>query len=232
MRRHAEPEVVYRSLDGWSGPRTRAPQRSRFDASWEKTWTLLMREASSLGARRVLILLDADATHFRLDGRLRAEAKLRSQAVVVVVDGRHGPIRLPCDRYDRWQDNIRAIALSLEALRSVDRYGVTRSSEQYRGWTALPPGSAPEAADPWRTVEEAAVFLMRIVDPRDATYEDGIDGAARSLLEDPEALSYLWREVVRRTHPDQGGDAKVMVRANRAKAFIDRSREAMVGGAR
>jgi len=226
MRRHAEPEVVYRSLDGWSGPRTRSPQRSRFDASWDATWKLLMREASSLGASRVLILLDADATHFRRDGQLRAEAKLHSQAVVVVVDGKHGPIRLPCDRYDRWQDNIRAIALSLEALRSVDRYGVTRSSEQYRGWTALPPGSAPEAADPWRTVEEAAVFLLRIVD------EDGIKGAVRCLLEDPGALSDVWREVVRRTHPDQGGDAAVMVRANRAKAFIDRSREAMAGGAR
>lgn len=227
MRRHAEPEVVYRSLDGWSGPRTRSPQRSRFDASWEKTWSLLMREASSLGARRLLILLDADATHFRLDGRLRAEAKLRSQAVVVVVDGRHGPIRLPCDRYDRWQDNIRAIALSLEALRSVDRYGVTRSSEQYRGWTALPPGSAPEAADPWRTVEEAAAFLIEVLNGTPP-----IDGDELALLEDPNYLASLWRDIVKKCHPDQGGDAKVMVRANRAKAFIDRSREAMAGGAR
>jgi hypothetical protein len=34
--------------------------------------------------------------------------------------------------------NVRAIALALEALRKVDRYGVTKRGEQYAGWKALP----------------------------------------------------------------------------------------------
>lgn len=30
----------------------------------------------------------------------------------------------PCDTFDDWQDNLRAIALSMEKLRGVERYGV------------------------------------------------------------------------------------------------------------
>jgi uncharacterized protein (DUF58 family) len=48
---------------------------------------------------------------------------------------------MPCDRYEDWKDNLRAIALSLEALRAVDRYGVTRGNEQYRGWTQIGNGN-------------------------------------------------------------------------------------------
>lgn len=40
-----------------------------------------------------------------------------------------------------WQHNVRAIALGLEALRRVDRYGITKRGEQYAGWKALPAGT-------------------------------------------------------------------------------------------
>lgn len=40
-----------------------------------------------------------------------------------------------------WQHNVRSIALGLEALRAVDRYGITKRGEQYAGFTgALPAG--------------------------------------------------------------------------------------------
>jgi hypothetical protein len=35
-----------------------------------------------------------------------------------------------------WQHNIRSIALGLEALRAVDRYGISRRGEQYAGFRA------------------------------------------------------------------------------------------------
>lgn len=41
------------------------------------------------------------------------------------------------DTYTTWQDNLRAIALGLEALRKVERYGITRGTEQYTGWKML-----------------------------------------------------------------------------------------------
>jgi hypothetical protein len=38
-----------------------------------------------------------------------------------------------------WQANVRAVTLTLEALRSIDRWGVSRRGQQYTGFLALPP---------------------------------------------------------------------------------------------
>ena len=40
------------------------------------------------------------------------------------------------DCCDFWQHNLRSIALGLEALRAVDRYGISRRGEQYAGFRA------------------------------------------------------------------------------------------------
>lgn len=55
-----------------------------------------------------------------------------------------------------WEDNLRAIALALEALRKVDRYGVTRRGEQYTGWKQLTAGdSGPSAERGRRLIADA-----------------------------------------------------------------------------
>lgn len=47
------------------------------------------------------------------------------------------------DACEDWRHNVRSIALGLEALRAVDRYGITRKGEQYAGFrAALTAGSA------------------------------------------------------------------------------------------
>lgn len=47
------------------------------------------------------------------------------------------------DACEFWQHNVRSIALGLEALRAVDRYGISRRGEQYAGFrAALTSGSA------------------------------------------------------------------------------------------
>jgi hypothetical protein len=38
-----------------------------------------------------------------------------------------------------WQDNLRAVALGLEALRRVERYGIAQRGEQYAGWRRADP---------------------------------------------------------------------------------------------
>lgn len=40
------------------------------------------------------------------------------------------------DVCDLWQHNVRSVALGLEALRAVDRYGISRRGEQYAGFRA------------------------------------------------------------------------------------------------
>lgn len=129
----------FRPIEQWPGKRTLSPSPSSFKASFTKTLDLLERELSFLNARNIVIQADCDPSEIRLDGMLRANARLRSNGIILSFDSKFGPLSYPADKFRSWEDNLRAIALCLEALRKVDRYGVTKHGEQYKGWDQLPP---------------------------------------------------------------------------------------------
>jgi hypothetical protein len=131
--------VTFRPLER---PIRQAGARSPFSASWTSTVALLAREIRMLRPREAIMQIDVRETDLRQDGMPRADRNARTPGVVLsLVKTRHGDdLRYEVGTFDRWQDNVRAIALSLEALRAVDRYGVTKRGEQYRGWRALPVG--------------------------------------------------------------------------------------------
>lgn len=104
----------------------------------------------------------------------------------------------------------RGIALSLEALRAVDRYGCTQGDRQYRGWAQLPPGEGyepPPAAD--MTVDQAAALLAK---------HSGITAGAIKM--DPAVRDIALKKAVGVLHPDRGGDAEEMMRVTRAAAVV------------
>lgn len=119
-------------------------RRSQFAASWPTTERLLLTEVAHLRGKDLVIEVDASEADIRLDGRLRASARPATPAVRVAFDSVHGPLTYATDVFATWQDNVRAIALGLEALRKVDRYGITKRGEQYAGWKALPSSAAGE----------------------------------------------------------------------------------------
>ena len=136
-----------------------------FRASWKDTLTLLEAELENLSAQNVVIEVDVVEGDLRIDGMLRANAKVESPGVRVAFDSAVGPLVYATDRYVRrwdgpsWQQNVRAIALGLQALRKVDRYGITKRGEQYAGFKALPSGrSVPPSHmttdDAWRVLAE------------------------------------------------------------------------------
>lgn len=136
-----------RPLGHWTDRETPNRQSTGvFRATWDSTLELLAYETEALGAELVVIQVDAEATDIRRDGMLKARARVGHPGAVVSFTSDHGPLRYAADRYEQrwsgampgWQANVRAVALALEALRAVDRYGVTRRGEQYRGWSALP----------------------------------------------------------------------------------------------
>lgn len=51
----------------------------------------------------------------------------------VMATREHGRAVFATDQYEKWEHNVRAIALTLEALRAVDRYGATQG-RQYAGF--------------------------------------------------------------------------------------------------
>lgn len=144
--------LVLRPLEGWPHQFTKGRRVAPFTASWSTTNVQLGAELRHLGATRdrpAVMQLAIDEAQFRRDGMPRADAKPTHPGVIVNIQSAQGTLSFPCDTFTRWPDNLRAIALALEALRKVDRYGVTQTGQQYRGWLAIdakPAGSAVEAA--------------------------------------------------------------------------------------
>lgn len=102
---------------------------------------LLERELDQLGAENGVIELAVRESDIRLDGWPYAHARPEHPGVIVSFDSKHGPLRYGTDAFPDWQENVRAIALGLEALRKVDRYGIGKRGEQYAGWKQLESGS-------------------------------------------------------------------------------------------
>lgn len=183
-------KIEYRPLSTWpSGPRTPAAERVRspFRASWDATIELLERELWTLGVgEHDVVVLEAGYTagDIRRDGLPRKDARQPTDpGIVVSFESTHGPLRYACDRYRTNADNLRAIALSLEALRAVDRWGVLKRGEQYVGNLALP------AVTPTRVDAEATIRRLGA-------------GPVITGLSPDEALKVLYRRAVRRLHPD------------------------------
>ncbi len=120
--------------------------RYTFKASWVDTLDLLRRELRHLDATDVVIGCGLREQDIRNDGWPRANAREPVHPGVEIsflspVSGQR--LVYASDTCERWEHNVRSIALGLEALRAVDRYGITRRGEQYAGFKALPAGAGP-----------------------------------------------------------------------------------------
>lgn len=135
-------------------------RRSAFDSTWSATLNLLFAEVRQLKGRDLVMELDVAERDIRIDGMVRANARPASPAVRIAFESMHGPLTYGTDAFDHWQDNVRAIALGLEALRKVDRYGITKRGEQYTGFKALGAGRAMPASH--MTTDEARETLIRL----------------------------------------------------------------------
>ncbi len=181
-------DVRFNPMASWPHGNT-FDRRSKwaFKASWSATLELLDKELRLLDAANVIIGVQLQPQHIRLDGWPRgnapepwhpgveisfdsaAIAKLdpvvrRGRALIIQAGGdaatarkRHHPdaggahadfvaiqaatdpakrLVYATDVCDFWQHNVRSIALGLEALRAVDRYGISRRGQQYAGFRA------------------------------------------------------------------------------------------------
>ncbi|MGA9770006.1 MAG: molecular chaperone DnaJ [Blastocatellia bacterium] len=195
-------KLKIRPIEGWPGDATRSRKHSPFRSGYKDTLDLLERELNMLHARNVVVQLAVRESEIAIDGNLKAYAKPEYPGVILAFEwwkptgksnergqalGKYTPLSFPCDQYTDWKDNLRAIALAMEALRKVDRYGVTRSGEQYKGWTPLP------ASGGLQSDEEAARTLARF---------GNSDATPDMLLKDANFAKQIYRAACRLTHPD------------------------------
>jgi hypothetical protein len=154
---------------------------------------LLARELRFLDARQIVLQAAFRERDIRLDGLPRANATPEHPGLILAFESRFGPLQYSTDEYRVWDENLRAIALSLEALRKVDRYGVSKRGEQYRGWRAITAGGE-DPAELITSREQAEDFLAEW------------DGD--------------WKRAARETHPDTGGDEARFRQVMRAKQLV------------
>lgn len=183
---------TFRRIERWPKEPTRTRRRAPFKAGYAATLTLLERELTHLKAQGVVIQTHMAANDIRNDGLPRSSARPSAPGVIVTFLAKGKPFSFPCDTYVDWEDNLRAVALSLEALRAVDRYGVTRGGEQYQGFKALP--APADAQSAFESAEAAASFLAQ--HSREF---------APPILTDPARRDAAYRDAAKRLHPDRGG---------------------------
>lgn len=185
----------------WAPRPDTSPRRSRwaFKATLGQTMTLLRREVAQLDGDNVLIGGEWRESQLRMDGGFRGGSPVvpAHPGIEVSFDSRVGRVVLATDVCVDWQHNLRSIALGLEALRAVDRYGCSSRGQQYAGFRALPSGTGGAGAPD--TMEAAKHVLVEIV--------GGDIRAIAGMRSD--AWQRVVREALRKTHPDTGGNATV-----------------------
>ena len=196
-------DVRFRTM---SDPKTHKSRKSAtFRATWDKTLDLVEYELNRIAARNIVIEAGFAMNQIRNDGWPYAKVRPTHPAVRLSFTSRGKPMAFPCDTFDSIDDNLRAIALTLESLRAIDRYGVSQDAEQYKGWMALP---APKTGP--MTREEAARFLV---------VHGNIHVSAHHT--DLEAVRKAYRNAAKSLHPDGGGTHEQFTRLQEAVKVLE-----------
>lgn len=169
-----------------------------------QTLSDLDSELSHINAKGVVVQIDVAKD--RELTRLSDLTNVATPAVVLTFTRNNEPLVFACDHFARWQDNLRAIAKGLESLRLLERYHITQSGEQYRGWKALPSSTGATMS-----VEVAAILL--------ANYAPLV--TAEEVMHNRQKAQQALRSARAKEHPDVGGDAARWHNVELAKRVLE-----------
>jgi hypothetical protein len=188
----------------------RVRKAATFKASWQKTLDQLEAELEHLHAETVLVQGYFRDDQISIHGWPKGGAAPNAPGIILTfVTKKNETFNFPCDTFDQWQDNVRAITLALEALRRIDRYGVTRNAEQYAGWKRLEAAGATVskfAADRFN----AARFISQITK---------ID--AGEILRSAKVRDEAIRAARMHMHPDRGGSNEGFHAVEQARKVLE-----------
>lgn len=215
--------IKIKPIANWIGAETKYPKSSQFRQNYSDTKKILAFELEKLNAvsSSVQIEMFVKPEEIRQDGELRANAKPWKPGVVLsfsIITGRvkkstdefinqTKSLSYPCDTFDDWQDNLRAIALSLEALRKVSRYGVFKYEDMVSRL------ALPSAEGKISSREAAAEFLSRF-----SVFETS------EISENAECAKKAYREAALILHPDNpnfNGNTENFLELQKAKEVLE-----------
>jgi len=179
---------------GWARTHRDDRRASIYQVSFARARDELLRSVRLLGGVDVVISSDIA---LRRDGLPYAnQGEPADPGIAVYWSQNNQPRVMACDCWRTVRDNARAVGLTIDALRAIERSGATQLLERaFTGFAALPENAGSNGAPDWREV-----FCVS----RDETL-------TRAQLEQ------LYRTLVRLAHPDVGGSVERMVQLNRAR---------------
>jgi hypothetical protein len=169
---------------GWA--RAKGRRSAAFKVDFDKAVRELGYEIERLGGRYPVLSTNLE---LRIDGTPRRDkSEPRDPGVAVYFELKSKQKVFACDTFHTVRDNIRAIGLTIAALRSIDRYGASDMLERaLSAFEALP---APKSC--WNIL--------------------GLGPGARV----PD-IKEAYRRKAMTLHPDQGGSDAAMAELNRAR---------------
>ena len=182
--------------DGWRRTSPEDRKHSRFLLGFSAALRSLIVEFERIGAVNAVITSDLPV---RRDGLPYADGSRRGRDPGIAVWFHLGGQERvwASDRWATPEENLRAIALSIEALRGLERWGVgdviTRA---FAGFNALPPGDPPPNPNP-------SAPDWRVIFGRDLAeaYDSGKCDRDTLMLQ----IQRRYRDAMRLAHPDVGG---------------------------
>lgn len=180
----------------WSRVPADKRQRAQFATSFEIARNNLIRELRFMGVDPETIVISSNIP-LRRDGYPYSDYRNPDDPAVAVYFVLNGVEKcVPCDKWDRANDNLQAIRKTIESTRGISRWGTRDIRDaMFQGFNALP--------------ESSSVITEVFTDP-------WWDVLGVSQTADSDVVKAAYRALVKRHHPDVGGDIGVFARIQRA----------------
>lgn len=133
-------------------PRTKRPIRAKFKSSFAASRDGIIKELKLLGAKDIILSTNIPLKN---DGLPYASFKVpEDKGVAVYFNLYNQPSVFACDRYDKIEDNMKAVMLTIEAMRGIDRWGVSELLKRaFTGFKALPESGSNTKNNWWDILE-------------------------------------------------------------------------------
>lgn len=206
-------DLRFRPLKAWpKQQRPLAGLRDTFKTGWPGTLSKLEHELKKQGAANIEIAAGFGMGDIRNDGWPMTGRKPGHPGVILSFTTLQGKLIFPCGNYARYEANVHAIALTLENLRAIDRYGVSHG-QQFAGFAQI---AAPENQRAM-TPEEAAGLVVGIARPQNEMAPQLV----AMVLHDQSIFNVMYRDAAAKVHPDVSGDRDRWDRLEIAKAVLE-----------
>lgn len=174
--------------EGWK--RTSYRQRSKFKTGFGAARNLLFAELGRMAASKIILSTNIP---LRNDGLPRANMRPDGgdPGVAVYFQRKGKAMVFACDKYDHSEDNIYAVAKTIDAMRGIERWGASDMMERaFSGFKAL---NAENDGESWWSILGCHAHAT----------SDEIDVA--------------YKRKIREVHPDAGGSHEAMTKVNIAR---------------